>query len=319
MSTKHCTGILILNYNNWEDTINCIMSVEKYNTAGIKYIVIDNGSTNKESVERINHFLLKTFGGDYKRVAPGRKYKCLPRVSFCANPKNMGYAQGNNIGLDLAYEDEDIDEILVLNNDILFVQDIIPKLREKIYTIPDCGIVSPVLYTKGLEQIDYNCARHELNPWELIVAYLFMYKDVCGVLSSFQRKQHFLIGNEDMLNNEIIKIELPSGSCMLFKKEIMRGLNSFDPNTFLYYEEDILHQKLKSVHLNNYLVTCCKCIHLGASSTSKTPSAFALSCQFSSSIYYIKKYVKLSFVQSVLFKVGTHLFPLKLWLIKKFK
>ena len=137
MSTKHCTGILILNYNNWEDTINCIMSVEKYNTAGIKYIVIDNGSTNKECIERINHFLLDTFGGDYKRVAPGRKYKCLPRASFCANPKNMGYAQGNNIGLDLAYEDEDIDEILVLNNDILFVQDIIPELREKIYTIPD--------------------------------------------------------------------------------------------------------------------------------------------------------------------------------------
>lgn len=32
------------------------MSVEKYNTADIKYVVIDNGSTNKECIERINHF-----------------------------------------------------------------------------------------------------------------------------------------------------------------------------------------------------------------------------------------------------------------------
>ena len=36
------TAIVILNYNNYEDTINCIKSVETYNSADIKYLNIAN-------------------------------------------------------------------------------------------------------------------------------------------------------------------------------------------------------------------------------------------------------------------------------------
>ena len=41
-------------------------------------------------------------------------------------------------------------------------------------------------------------------------------------------------------------IELPSGSCMMFNAEALRIIGGFDPNTFLYYEEDILYKKLKA-------------------------------------------------------------------------
>ena len=37
------TAVVILNYNNSEDTINCIKSVEENNTADVKYVVVDNG------------------------------------------------------------------------------------------------------------------------------------------------------------------------------------------------------------------------------------------------------------------------------------
>lgn len=45
------TAIIILNYNNYEDTINCIESIEKYNTADIKYVIVDNNS-NREGCKK---------------------------------------------------------------------------------------------------------------------------------------------------------------------------------------------------------------------------------------------------------------------------
>ena len=39
-------GVIILNYNNIDDTINCIESVvENSDTDGLKFVVVDNGSS----------------------------------------------------------------------------------------------------------------------------------------------------------------------------------------------------------------------------------------------------------------------------------
>ena len=79
-----------------------------------------------------------------------------------------------------------------------------------------------LLYTKEMKGIDYNCARYELDPWELIFAYLFMYKNFLGILKRFDVKQHFLKNNIELLSQKLIKIDLPSGSCMLIKKKVMK-------------------------------------------------------------------------------------------------
>lgn len=59
------TALIILNYNNYEDTINCIESVETHNTASIKYIVVDNGSTCPDAVDKLNDYSLKISKGLY--------------------------------------------------------------------------------------------------------------------------------------------------------------------------------------------------------------------------------------------------------------
>ena len=38
------TGVIILNYNNYEDTINCIESVDTYNSSKIKFVIFDNAT-----------------------------------------------------------------------------------------------------------------------------------------------------------------------------------------------------------------------------------------------------------------------------------
>ena len=58
------TAILILNYNNYEDTINCIDSVEKFNSAPIKFIVVDNGSKRENVVGALDAYLKDKFEDD---------------------------------------------------------------------------------------------------------------------------------------------------------------------------------------------------------------------------------------------------------------
>lgn len=69
------TAVLILNYNNAKDTINCIRSVQQYNTAAIRYVVVENGS-NAETISAVSNFLKSTFGADYYL----RRYESLSLI-----------------------------------------------------------------------------------------------------------------------------------------------------------------------------------------------------------------------------------------------
>lgn len=315
------TGIIILNYNNWEDTVNCIESVEKYNTALVKYIVVDNGSNRCGTVEELEKYFQCRFKGQYNRIeeTDSQHEKSLSRMTLIVSETNDGYAQGNNKGLNFVLEDEEIEYVMMLNNDILFVEDIIPDLIKRQQTIADCAIISPILYKKDLTSIDYNCARKNHTEWELILTYLLLYKDFCGCLSKYKKQRLLLQREQALMNLSFFDIELPSGSCMLVKKETMQRIGCFDPNTFLYYEENILFKKVCKIGMKNYIVPSVKCIHLGASSTSKSSSALMIQQGFHSCGYYLKTYCFLNVLQRIAWSFAMLVFPLKIKLVKKIR
>lgn len=294
MENNKKTGIIILNYNNSSDTINCIKSVEKYNTAAIKYIVVDNGSSKTNTIEELDSFLRHNFKENYEFIKDEQQPDSLPYMTLLQSSTNDGYAQGNNKGLQLVYKDSEIDKILILNSDILFIEDILPGLIKDLETLPQAGIVSPLLYKKNFKDIDYNCCRKAASLQEIFITYMFLYIDLFGIISRQRRKRNLLYKKRLPLKNPVINIELPSGSCMLLYKDLFRQLGSFDSHTFLYYEEDILYRKIKINGLKNYLDTSLRCIHLGATTTKKTPSQFIVRCGYESMMYYLKTYTNVS-------------------------
>lgn len=293
-------GLLILNYNGYFDTINCIKSIESYNSYDIKYIVVDNASPQAVDCEQIKAFFACTFPGDYISIKENESIDTiLPKATFIKAKKNNGYSQGNNIGLKYIYKDPEIDEVLLINNDILFFEDIIPILHKYLNEIEDAAIVSPLLLKKDKKEIDYNCARLEYSINERI-KYYFLRSFHVGGKKDFKRL--LLLSNPELLNHDCFKIDLPSGSCMLFKKELFKSIGSFDPNTFLYYEEDILHEKILKVGRSNYICPQCKCIHLGAQSISRTPVSYAAFKRSSDSeLYFVENYLRASFFKKAMF------------------
>ena len=257
------TALIILNYNNYEDTINCIESAEKYNTASIKYIIVDNGSTRPDSVDKLNAYFRTRFQEHYKCIKEGEDNRLpLSYLTFLVSSTNDGYACGNNKGLNLAYADNEIDRILILNNDILFVEDIIPKLIETMDELPDCAIISPILYKKGLSEIDYNCARRNISPSELIKENFFHYWYRLNWKRYADRNvDRFILKNISGQLPAVIPIDLPSGSCMLIEKDLFQRIDSFDPHTFLYYEENIMARKLETLQLKSVLYNDITFVH----------------------------------------------------------
>ena len=311
---KDFSCIIILNYNNWEDTINCVNSVEKFNTSPIKYIVIDNGSTKTEAVSQLDYYFSKVFKEKYKRFDYEKSQipNELPYLSFVVSKQNDGYARGNNKGLVYAYNDTSIEYVMILNNDILFIEDIIPGLLEGLSSTKNAAIASPILYKKALEGIDYNCAKHNPSNWDIILTYLFLYRNFFGFLRRKNKRMFILQGNPEAVNADKVEIELPSGSCMLMSKSLMHEIGGFDPNTFLYYEEPILFKKIQERGLKNYLFPHHKCIHLGAGTTSASSNMFTTQHTFKSMRYYFDVYSPLTLAQRIVLYIARQFYCLKI-------
>ncbi len=114
--------IIILNWNGWEDTIECMKSLKQINYPNYDVIIVDNGS-HDDSVEKIRHYCnaeSKTLNYfEYKEnevVNDEDNYKSS-NVIFIKNHENYGFAEGNNVGIRFALKYLKPYYVLLLNND----------------------------------------------------------------------------------------------------------------------------------------------------------------------------------------------------------
>lgn len=312
----YITAIIILNYNNASDTINCVESIVKHNTAAVKIIVVDNGSSDKESVNALHRY----FGGRF-----GMRYQCiydeltvsntLPLLTLDISAENSGYARGNNKGITLAYRDSEVDYVMILNNDTLFIDDIIPPLVKYHGMLDNCAVISPVLLMKDGNTIDRTFARNQKSPNHFILKFIsFGLCIPCLYTKFLEHQSEILVNHPEILEKEYFEVQLISGSCFLIDKNTMKSIDGFDPNTFLYYEEDILSKKIDLISKKSYVLTSARLIHLGGSTT-KRYSLFATKANLDSADYYMAKYGDPNFVQKVLFRIAVWLMRTKLAVI----
>lgn len=296
-------AILILNYNNALCTIQCIESIYKFNSADIRIVVVDNASTDN-SLAVLNDYL----------AANENVFELI------SSPCNGGYARGNNVGLMHVENCSEIDKIIILNNDVFFTQDIIPKLSEFLDSHPNAGVVSPLLYCRDGKTVDNTCARKDCSVREIVWTYLLYFTNILGILSRFSNKRKILLANPELLKAPEVEIELPSGSCFMIRKDLFKEIGYFDPNTFLYYEENILYCKLKTLGKQNYMLPEVSCIHLGGETTNKVShSASYMKASKASGYYYVTHYRNLDFLQRAILKLSVLWFEIMVLIVKTIK
>lgn len=116
--------IVVLNWNGFSDTKECLDSLKRIDYTNYEIIVVDNGSTD----------------GSAQKIE-----KDFPFVSLIKNKENLGFSKGNNIGIRKAMK-YDTDYILLLNNDVIVDPKFLSELVRGAETDPKIGMANPKIY-----------------------------------------------------------------------------------------------------------------------------------------------------------------------------
>jgi GT2 family glycosyltransferase len=157
--------IIVLNWNNWEDTIECLESLFQIDYPCYNVILVDNGSDD-DSVSRAEQYAqgelevksdLFTFKKDnkpldyvilekdqYDQVDFGIKFQ--GNLYIIKNDRNYGFAEGNNVGIDFAQKYLKPDYIEILNNDIVVRNNYLDEMVRVISSDDKIAMVGPKIY-----------------------------------------------------------------------------------------------------------------------------------------------------------------------------
>lgn len=281
MTEKH-VGIVILNYVNWQDTVECLQSVLDDNYPSRSVIMVDNCSWN-ESVERVQEWLkARDCPSPFRTEADPVVLADRGSILLIQSRSNRGFAAGNNIGIRAALA-VGSDYVLILNGDTIVCKGCLQALVEYMESHPACGLASPkVVFPNG--EIDRTCARRRPRWPE----YFFRLGLGRRLLPGNRWiRSHIYAGEYNFSAPRCV--DMVSGACMFFRREALDAVGLLDENTFLYLEEFILHEKLRKTSYETAIVPAGEIVHKGGGSTMQIANNFLTGVMHRSLWYYLRK------------------------------
>lgn len=191
MQDKPLISIIVLNYNAGKFLLNCIESIYKTNYDNFEIIIVDNNSIDN------SHHICK------------KKYQDIILIE---NSKNLGFSEGNNIGIQKAKGEF----LVILNPDTIVTENWLTELMTA-YKINGEGLYQPKILSLD--------NRDEIQGTGVII-HLFGF--------GFTRDREFKDKNQ---YEKIEKIACPSGACMFLSAKTIKKIGLFDPFLFLYLDD----------------------------------------------------------------------------------
>lgn len=237
-------GIVILNYKNYNETIQCVDSILNQKKVEMQIVIVDNGSEN-ESVEKLQG-----------------KYSKFKEINIIVNTQNLGYARGNNIGIEYLRK-IGFNFILVCNSDVIFSSELI------LYTMCEkeddsVGVMIPII--KNLDGTIEMRAQYRSKFFPL------------RILKELKRMQN--VSQENLLNKKALQKKMEflkpgvqnnyyviTGSVFALTPAFFKYYKGLFPETFLYVEEIATMMMLYKARLKCAIVQTDDVIHKGAAST----------------------------------------------------
>lgn len=162
-------SIIILNWNGWADTIECLESLYKINYPNYEVIIVDNDSKN-DSIEKIRDYCagkIKVYSNFFKDATDNKPINLFEyaiteienekfneiindspsnkKLILIKNEKNDGFPGGCNIGMEYAIK-KGTDYILLLNNDTVVKNNFLDELVNFAEKDREIGIVGSKIY-----------------------------------------------------------------------------------------------------------------------------------------------------------------------------
>ena len=232
--------VIILNWNGWKDTIECLESVLRLDYPDFRIVVCDNASTDN-SMENIKSWargeLLAGSANPQLQdltVPPYHKpvsFQELTRnesessrtsrnsqIILIQTGANLGYAGGNNVGMYYALLDAECQYCWLLNNDTVVKPDALTALVNQMRQQPRAGLC-------GSLNLSYS------NPTEVQALGGKEYHRWTGRVKTLQP---ITIEN---INARPAKLDYINGASMLATRRFLEQVGLMDESYFLYFEE----------------------------------------------------------------------------------
>ncbi len=253
-------GIVILNYQKWEETVECIQSIidNRPTLDEIAICIVDNNSTT--AVPSLLTDIIHAH----------------PYIDLLKLNGNRGYAYGNNRGWEFLANKYQLDYVIISNSDIVFYENSLQKIIE-FYKAGGKGISFPkILSPNGKVSYIDKCYYKDLSQ---------VYRRILYKRGYFNKENAI-----DMDNEHPVRTNLNMGACFVMDRMSMDRLLPLDENTTLYFEEMILSYKADKAGVPITYVPYSVVLHKEGRSTGKN-NPFAEMCRDESVMYYSRRYI----------------------------
>ena len=237
--------VVIVTYKSAELTIDCLRSIEAERSTDevkIRAIVVDNASGDAPSITeaiRTNEWSLW--------------------VTLILAPKNGGFAYGNNLAFQRAYNDQPPAYFHLLNPDTKLLKGAITALIRFLENHPAVGIVGsrlagadsndltfafrfPSIVSEFEHGLQLGLVRRLLRPW------------VVAVDGTPQPQQ----------------VDWVSGASLMVRRTVIDMIGGLDENYFLYFEDPDFCFRAKKAGFTTWSVPESRVVHISGQSTQVT-------------------------------------------------
>jgi GT2 family glycosyltransferase len=236
--------ILILNWNGWRDTLECMESVLQLHYSPVRIIVCDNGSTD-DSLERIREWA-RGNGAPVVTKSPlaspvrqrahpitvveydrrtaeggGDAAASDANLVLIAANENLGFAGGNNVGLRFLLASGSKDLVCLLNNDMVVAPDSLTWMVAGLMSDASIGCVGPTWLEYYAPDVVQAAAGGKVVDWQGLPRP----HSSCG-----QPRGSWSARHPD-------RLDFIGMGCMLLSVDVVRQVGLIDEQFFLYCED----------------------------------------------------------------------------------
>lgn len=188
-------GVVVLNWKRPRETVACLRSVYASDYPALEVVVVDNAA---------NAGLLNVLRPEF------------PGVQVIENGRNLGYAGGNNVGIEWHIK-SGVSYVLLLNDDVEVAPDMVSALVAVGESDAIVGFLGPnVLYFDRPSTI-----------WS-----------AGGAVDSLGQTHHRGLDQaEHQLSRYPVQVDYVSGCAVLVKAAVINAIGPLDERFFAYYEE----------------------------------------------------------------------------------
>jgi GT2 family glycosyltransferase len=203
MFSEPLVAIIIVHWGSPRITMECVTSIRSSNYGNLRIIVVDNCSEQRlwRDPLEVDH-----------------------EITYIQSETNLGYAEGNNIGILRALSFR-ARYILVLNNDVVIDRQFLNICINYLENQPDISVISPkVLFYHSSQYIDGAGGELDVNT---------------GRITMFGREERD-IGQFDTAR----EITFVAGSAFIARANIFKQIGLFDEKLFCYCEDVDLSRRI---------------------------------------------------------------------------